>query len=567
MLGEIIEWGADRALCRRDMSVASDPYLAHHMLGRRSGSPPDSGDGLAVLPFSFSIEMLAEAADLLSGEDGVPVRLENVRAHRWIALDNGAVTLEIEAVRAADRDGIEVRITEVAGDSHEERRLAVEALVRIADGFADPPDPITPRLDADREPLWQPQDYLDQCLFHGPALFGMRRVLGLGEAGIEVEVEVPPAVEPLAGSPEAVVLPAALLDTLGQLSSYQPVQTGAAHFAMFPFFVESLEWYRRPPRPRARWRARLEVLARDERLVTTRCDFIADDGRVAVRAEGLRNTFESLPQAFLSLLVRPGPDTLLSEPCLEDVPELVARRIDAAALRYLQTSGGIWLRALAHIFLNAEDRRFWYSLPEASPRRAAFLLGRVAATEAIKVRAWDNDAIDLRAGDIDLVAASDGRLVAHVRASEGVCGAAASISECDGWLVAATATDPATRVGVSVERLDARRDLRGLAASLSAAGVAVSAQLDDTRLAALWCAREAVAKAVGAALDEPPQAWRVVPESQREDRLELAVGELLLPVRIHVEEPLVCATCVLPLETAAEAERLLQPGAPLSRSR
>lgn len=69
------------------------------------------------------------------------------------------------------------------------------------------------------------------------------------------------------------------------------------------------------------------------------------------------------------------------------------------------------------------------------------------------------------------------------------------------------------------------------------------------------------------AFDERPQAWRVVPESLREDRLELAVGELLLPVRIHIEESLVCAICVLPHETAAEAERLLRPGTPIPRSR
>src|SRR5206468_4527291 len=82
---------------RRVMDVAEDRYVDDHTLGGRGVSRVDpSQNGLPVLPMTFSLEAMAEAAlGLAPGK--VTTGIRNIRLYRWLPFDSEPTTLEVRA--------------------------------------------------------------------------------------------------------------------------------------------------------------------------------------------------------------------------------------------------------------------------------------------------------------------------------------------------------------------------------------------------------------------------------------------------------------------------------------
>ena len=82
---------------RRVMDEREDLYADDHTLGGRGVSRVDpSQNGLPVLPMTFSLEAMAEAAALLA-PGKVVVAIRNVRLYRWLPFDPDPTTLEVRA--------------------------------------------------------------------------------------------------------------------------------------------------------------------------------------------------------------------------------------------------------------------------------------------------------------------------------------------------------------------------------------------------------------------------------------------------------------------------------------
>ena len=90
---------------------------------------------------------------------------------------------------------------------------------------------------------------------------------------------------------------------------------------------------------------------------------------------------------------------------------LVVRRIEPFPEQFLDSAWGIWKRILAHLILNAEERDFWYKLPETGPQRSDWLLGRAAAKDAIRQWVKQNFNIELAPVDIEILSTSGKPLV------------------------------------------------------------------------------------------------------------------------------------------------------------
>src|SRR6202023_2161531 len=89
LLGEILRHEAGRELVtRRKLDLREDLFAAHHTLGGRKVSQVDPEQhGQPVMPMTFSLEMMAEAAaHLVPGK--VIVGLKNIRLLRWLPFDD-----------------------------------------------------------------------------------------------------------------------------------------------------------------------------------------------------------------------------------------------------------------------------------------------------------------------------------------------------------------------------------------------------------------------------------------------------------------------------------------------
>src|SRR5207247_1775194 len=86
---------------RRRLDLAEDLVMSDHTLGGRQVSKIDpTHHGVPVLPMTFILEMMAEAAALLS-PGKVVVGVQALKLFRWLAYDEDSVSLVEISARAA----------------------------------------------------------------------------------------------------------------------------------------------------------------------------------------------------------------------------------------------------------------------------------------------------------------------------------------------------------------------------------------------------------------------------------------------------------------------------------
>ncbi|NDA50830.1 MAG: hypothetical protein EBY60_10595, partial [Actinobacteria bacterium] len=116
ILGECVERTADSSTHIKVFRSDTDPAVAHHAIGGVVSQRDSSLTPLAVVPFTASMEMVAQAARDLVGDHLVCTQVRNMRAHRWVALDAGEATVRIEA-RQSGEDLVDVQVV-VIRDPH-----------------------------------------------------------------------------------------------------------------------------------------------------------------------------------------------------------------------------------------------------------------------------------------------------------------------------------------------------------------------------------------------------------------------------------------------------------------
>ena len=131
---------------RRVMDEREDLYADDHTLGGRGVSRVDPGqNGLPVLPMTFSLEAMAEAAMVLA-PGKVVVAIRNVRLYRWLPFDPEPTTLEVRASLVST--DAKTGLVEVKADVRDlgnsfvadgANKPASEAIVVLADHYPEAP--------------------------------------------------------------------------------------------------------------------------------------------------------------------------------------------------------------------------------------------------------------------------------------------------------------------------------------------------------------------------------------------------------------------------------------------
>ncbi len=245
---------------RRVMDEREDLYADDHTLGGRGVSRENPAqNGLPVLPMTFSLEAMAEAASVLA-PGKVVVAIRNVRLHRWLPFDPGTTTLEVRAaVSAVDP---ETGVVEVRADVRDlgnsfladgANKHASEAVVVLADRYPAPPEPLPFAL-TDEAPCRTTVEDLRRNMFHGPLFQMIRSLDRTGREGIEGTLEVQPrdgwfrsnadpryAIDP--------VLLDSAMHIFGAWHLEQPDWTGRI---LLPFEVQRIDYYGPVPEVGAR---------------------------------------------------------------------------------------------------------------------------------------------------------------------------------------------------------------------------------------------------------------------------------------------------------------------------
>ena len=524
---DAVERGADGRSLTARMTVDLDrmPYLRDHCFGRDISVLDPALAGLSVVPLTFSIEALAEAAAALRPDLRV-VAVTELRASRWLALDGAPLELEMDAQVRSEAGGIvqtHVRLRAVQKPGGPLLRpILIEAGVELAAALpAAPLATLRPGvgaaqvIDAGLAARWDRAATYDRIMFHGPALQVIDRMDEATATCVSGVLDGLPAAGLLAGTPvPQFETDPVTMDAVGQLVGVWAAERLPQAFHIFPFRMERLEIFRPPLAAGVAARCSGLVALPGADDMRSDLEVVEPDGHLNCRVTGWWDKRFDLPDAFFRARLAPSTAALGRS---FDVPGLpagvVTSLVDAPDATLLEGSGGIWEKVLAHLILSADERAgAWFGadagqspLATATPRRRHdWLRGRAAVKDALRGLAGS----PIAPADLVILADPISRQPRLVRAARGWPGQTppVTISHAAGVAVAAAA-DPAqfAGIGLDVEPLRMWSDVFARTAFSAAEAVALQAlpagPVRDHAMTRAWTAREAAAKALGLGLD------------------------------------------------------------------
>jgi len=531
LLGDVVAATPGESLvARRLFDPVEDLYLRDHALGRDVSTEDPALAALMVMPLAMSLEIAAEAAASLVPGLRV-IGLRDVRAHRWLAWEDEPRTIEVAARRLV-RAGAEERVLVSLSDVGTRDRSgdgtvtpAVEATVVLADTY---PEPAPFRGRPDEEPSrWVAGTLYADEMFHGPSWRGVREITRTSPHGTQARLEVLPYAGMLRSDPApAFVLDPVVLDAAGQVIGFWTAEHLTTGSVIFPFHLDALHIYgpRRPVGEELTCSAEIALVG--DQLVRSDIDVACADGRLWMRLVGWEDKRFSIPERFRPLS-RMSHDTPISaqwhEPVAQVSPgaQVVCRRLLAD-----MPDRAFWKQVWANRVLSRSERKQLSTLRLPEPRVLEWLGARTAAKEAVQQLVKQHYALDLRLADIEINADEQGRpLVSGRWVEAGVAPPQISLAHTQGLAVALAAGDG--RVGIDIEYLRPRPE--GFAAVAFTpqenellAGLP-GASRDEWRLR-FWCAKEAVAKALGTGFTRGPQEVRVAAVEVDTERLWVELG-------------------------------------------
>ncbi len=510
LLDDIVVHDAHRVVARCRVSLANDAFIRDHVMSGQVSDTDPGLFGLSCVPFTVSLEVMAEACALLAGRSDVKV-IENVRTFDWVALDDGELVFEVQA-----------EVLDAAAARYVARIVTARGPVLTADFLFEATlrlGPVAPLPEPRPSCLNAPYLYATG-MFHGPVFQSMRWVRAWDHAGIDVElsdVTLDGFFEP--GQRPQLVLNPVLLDAMGQLVACWLVQYVGTEFHAFPSTIQRLELHE--PCPAGREGIVMQMRQRPVDPAATdlaaprvwQFDCVDGAGRVLMRGDQLVNLFFRVPTAYHEVRTDPqqgwfgGPMLEAGDLLLWDVPMM--------SEEFLAQSGAICLRILAHAVLDASEREAWKAQTGTLRRRREWLFGRAAIKEA--VRAW----IHARTGHLlypsDIVVGHDALGAPFVHGAwTGTLCAAPAVSLSHNARRCVAAVGPAGQpLGVDMEEPGRLKDpallSQALAPEEQALVQGLHGQALELRQLQLWCAKEAAAKALGSGLQGRPWDWRVRP--------------------------------------------------------
>jgi len=517
--------------------VCLDPdehlFLQHHTLGEPMSQADPDLKGIPFLPLTFSLELMAEAGAALGGGKLV-IRMERIRAHRWIMADGSRTALQVTAKRAdASSLKLEVKISAVnelkAGQSGIPPTVLAEATVVLGDRYGAAPN-AKDLPDSCRQPSkWSRKQIYENVMFHGPSFQGLVSMDATGEGGTEATLQgsAREGIFRASGHPEFLVDPI-VLDLGGQVFAAWAAERFSEGFHLFPFEVEAIEVFGPCLEENVEAKCRVHILqVSDSQIV---CDFeIIREGKVQLRARGWRDKRVAFTEAFWHFICHYPRETILSvpwtdAPCRFSKPDgfLCCRLLDPQ-VELLESSGGIWHRAIAYTILSRTEREVWKNLKTNERTRIKWLRGRLALKDAVRMLLQQRYGLLLVPAEIEIGEDAEERpIVKGIGNSQLTHMPRIALTTIRGTVVAAAIDDDETEaLALDVRSLGAAEQISFLPDEQKVLSGLDRAELEEWKMR-LWCAKSAVEKALGRAVADSGKSLMIKRADPMTGRVEVA---------------------------------------------
>ena len=527
--------GQEIVIVRR-IDPEEDIFLRDHTFGFEVSDFDEGLKPLPIMPFTMCMEIMAEAAaSVMPGK--VLTGMREVLVRQWIAV-SAPMTLEIAARRGTSGDLVEVKIRNLgraaAAEGPGEDPLA-EATAIFADAYPAPPPIALIALASVRLCRHTAaQMYEERLMFHGPRFQKVASLERSGDNGIVGHLQVSPPTDLFRSLPiPPLVIDPVLLDAAGQMLGYWAAERLESGYTVLPVRLVALEIFKASRWELEQVRCEVEVQQVTSRQVRATMNLFSPDGQLRLRLVGWEDVRSFWPREFYDFFRFPRQH-LLTKAWDLPIASFPSRRAFASQRLDLtwETTRPIVRQALAHVILSRAERAEFTSLRGPEARRTEWLFGRATAKDAVRWLLRQREGINVCPADIEIAHDPCGHPFARIAGLGGsVIVPAISIAHSDGLAVAiAGYCSQDQRLGVDIERIRPHQETfqritftegeRWLLDSLPAAS-------REEWVTRLWCAKEAVAKAIGKGFGEGPRSVLVQKLDARTGRVEIVLEERL----------------------------------------
>jgi malonyl CoA-acyl carrier protein transacylase/phosphopantetheinyl transferase len=455
------------------LSLDQLPFVIDHCLIRQPDDWPILSDRQPVVPLTTTFELMRDVAKRLVPER-TPIALRKVSALRWLALDT---PLELDVTATFDgNESVEIDLGGYA-----------QATVIVRDRYPDAPAADTAPFANERpSPVKAAQLYADRWLFHGPLFQGIEDLAAIGDDGLRGTVRT---LESLG----------ALVDCAGQLMVFWIMAALRTDRYALPGGVDAVEFFGPQPAAGEAITGTVRIRSVTPRTVFADLELADRHGRVWARLTGFENRRFATDDVTWPVLCYPESHTIAQSDAAGWV-RLTERWSDAASRELM-----------ARRYLGAAERETYRT--HAPRGRRHWLMGRIAAKDAVRRWLWARGAGPLFPVEVTIAADEHGRPIVNVPGARKVCVSIAHSGDL------AVAIAHAEAIGIDVEIVEPRNpglEMIALSAPERALLDRVVSGMKDDPVAArseaftrFWAAKEAVSKAEGTGLAGRPTAFAV----------------------------------------------------------
>ena len=483
------------------------PFLNDYAIGTQSLSLRDPlMRGLTLFSVPTGVEIMAETAHrLLPGLS--LLRVENLHAKHWLAFFFGRLALRI-AAEAQPATGDGQRAVRVRLYAEDDAKMADQAVMWatfiLGPTIPDAPEDLRPRtLSLSRPTEWKAGDIYPARLFQGPLLQNVRKVTAWGLDGIDYEVRIPPRDALVRHSRNPLFCAMPLL--LDAVASGFPLWRSHERFhgaISLPAGCKSIRYY-------AAWIPQGNRLHCSLRLanVTPRSfdvDILVTDeaGHPVLQLTGWEEIGGRADPALRGFVMDPARHFITKPLPASLFPDPKAK-IDGALYvnanpDFFTSNDGLWLSALAAAVLTRVERGNFVRMAGTPFRRLEWLLGRIAAKEAVRRLLLSHFNLHEPSADISVLKDNLGKPYPIGDWQQQVSAAIdLSIAHTGGLILGAATTQG--RIGLDVEATtrDLTEDFLRGAFTIEEQELATRSGDGPLAILRFWCAKEAISKALG----------------------------------------------------------------------
>ncbi|MBU6452351.1 MAG: polyketide synthase dehydratase domain-containing protein [Cyanobacteria bacterium REEB67] len=538
-----LEYGAENTEMYLNLDLATDLYLLDHAIGGVVSTLRRTR--VHLVPLMVTLEIMAEAA-LAHVQWGMPVRVQQVRAFRRIVVDHQGLMLQ--AIASGDADKASVILVDAA----EPEIVYATAEFVFADLYSDHPNhDRPPQHTADgsaptnltrREKLYNSGPL---SMFHGPLMQAVLELERVGHRSVSGRALAGSARGWLANAPQDAnfLLHPLLLDNASQFVLFLLYEKGLSATALLPFLIEAVDLCQAPDDLEKEVQVTAILPTLSERATEANLEVINQD-RLAIKISGINSRRVILSPLWEEFVGDPVRSFLGQSMAIND--SLADRGIIMQVTRACLPDDDVILEWCLDYILTRSEQVIWREKSRTKKRKIDWLLGRIAAKEAVRKLVLKHCGVALGPHDVEIIKQAGGAPVAIIGGQTGPNGRhefahlklpaiLVSISHTDKIAVAfaVLADSPADGPAGVVPGIDAEvvREYEPSFAStflkpheLQYLASCPSEKL-NTEVTRLWSAKEALFKACNGAVEMSSFALITPNPVPGSDRIVMAGGE------------------------------------------